>query len=317
MTIHADTSIGSILKHNPAALEAIVGLSSRFEKLRNPLLRKVIAGRTSIAMATKIGGCTVEDFFTVLRPLGFEIADPKAAGDEGDHPAPASHPGTGETPPDDAGTGDQKRPVPDFLAHLAPEKITDLDVRPILASGADPLREIVARTRSLKIGEALKIINTFEPTPLIQLLGKQGFKSHVEHPEPDRVDTYFFKETDAKKTPVPATPPEAHPGPRVSGESVVPGSLETDPASQGTAGWDQLLQRFSGAIQYIDVRKLEMPGPMHAILDALDSLPSGTALFVYHKRIPVFLLPELSERQFDYRIREIRDGEVNLLIFRK
>src|SRR5690606_36975129 len=130
---------------------------------------------------------------------------------------------------------DQKERIPDFLAHLPSDKITDLDVRPVLASGDDPLRQIVARTRSLKIGEALKIINTFEPTPLIQLLGKQSFKSHVEHPESDREDTYFFKETETKQAPLPTIPPAAHSSPEVSGESAVPDSPETEPASQGPA----------------------------------------------------------------------------------
>jgi len=55
---------------------------------------------------------------------------------------------------------------------------------------------------------------------------------------------------------------------------------------------------------------------MLTILDALEKLPSESALFVYHKRIPVFLLPELKDRKFDYRIKEIRDNEVHLLIFK-
>jgi hypothetical protein len=55
---------------------------------------------------------------------------------------------------------------------------------------------------------------------------------------------------------------------------------------------------------------------MHTILGALDQLPCDTALYVYHKRIPVFLLPELAQRGFEYRIKEISDGEVHLLIFR-
>ena len=55
---------------------------------------------------------------------------------------------------------------------------------------------------------------------------------------------------------------------------------------------------------------------MITILEALDLLTDGEALYVYHKRIPVFLLPELKERDFDYRIREISESEVHLLIFK-
>ncbi|RYZ25802.1 MAG: DUF2249 domain-containing protein, partial [Chitinophagaceae bacterium] len=56
--------------------------------------------------------------------------------------------------------------------------------------------------------------------------------------------------------------------------------------------------------------------PMLAILEALDHLPNETALYVYHKRIPVFLLPELAQKGFEYRIKEINEGEVHLLIFK-
>ena len=55
---------------------------------------------------------------------------------------------------------------------------------------------------------------------------------------------------------------------------------------------------------------------MLTILEALKNLPLEKALFVYHKRIPVFLLPELADRKLDYRIKEICDGEVQLLIFK-
>ena len=75
------------------------------------------------------------------------------------------------------------------------------------------------------------------------------------------------------------------------------------------------MNSFADRIQKVDVRHLEMPKPMHTILEALDGLSHGTALYVYHKRIPVFLLPELVHRGFDYRIKEVEDGEVHLLIF--
>ena len=42
-TINANTKIASIIKQHPGALEAIVSLSPKFEKLRNPILRKFTA----------------------------------------------------------------------------------------------------------------------------------------------------------------------------------------------------------------------------------------------------------------------------------
>ncbi|HRO73030.1 MAG TPA: DUF1858 domain-containing protein, partial [Saprospiraceae bacterium] len=76
-TINANTRISTLLKQHPDALEAIVSISKKFEKLRNPLLRKLMASRTSISMASKIGGCKVEDFFEKLKPLGFVIDSSK------------------------------------------------------------------------------------------------------------------------------------------------------------------------------------------------------------------------------------------------
>jgi Uncharacterized conserved protein (DUF2249) len=81
-------------------------------------------------------------------------------------------------------------------------------------------------------------------------------------------------------------------------------------------GWEDVLLRFNNHIQTIDVRHLEMPQPMLTILAALESLPAETALLVHHKRIPVFLLPELSDRDFEYRIQETPGGSVNMIIYK-
>jgi hypothetical protein len=54
---------------------------------------------------------------------------------------------------------------------------------------------------------------------------------------------------------------------------------------------------------------------MHSILNAMESLPKGKALYVFHKRIPVFLLPELAARDFAFRVREVGPDEVHLIIY--
>ncbi|AWO00361.1 hypothetical protein DLD77_00880 [Chitinophaga alhagiae] len=265
MVINARTRIAAILKHHPAALEAIISISPKFEKLRNPLLRKLIAGRATVAMASKIGGCPVGDFFAKLRPLGFDIDLATPAGPE------------------------EKQDVPGFLKTVKPDQVVLLDVRPVLALGQDPLNIILEKVRHLQSGQVLKIQNTFEPTPLMLLLQKQGFASYAEQIDDNLVETFFYR-TSAE---------EWHPA----------------PTAEGQMNWDNILRQFKGKLKTIDVRHLEMPLPMLTILEELDQLPVETALFVYHKRIPVFLLPELAQRQFDYRIKEISDGEVHLIIF--
>ena len=269
MLINSQTKIAALLKHHPDALEAIVTLSPDFKKLRNPILRKLMAGRTSISMASKIGGCRPEDFYEILRPYGFE-ADTAAEPEE-------SLPG--------------QKPLPDFVKQIEAEQIITLDVRAMLSGGTDPLKHIQQTVKQLLPGQILKIVNTFEPTPLIKLLEKQGFQSYTDLVETDRIETYFSK-TDAGA------------------------DVSTAPIATSGDDWDKLMKSFEDKLQEIDVRHLEMPMPMMMILESLDELPSGTALYVHHKRIPVFLLTELKDRNFDYRIREISESEVYLLIFK-
>ena len=218
MIINANTKISKILKQNPEALEAIISINPKFEKLRNPLLRKLMAARTSIGMASKIGGFGVEKFFEKLQPLGFEIDR---------NTAPEAN---------------KERPkLPAFLNSIKPEQITDFDVRPIMDAGKDPLTLIVNKVKSIPKGGVLKIINSFEPTPLISLLKKQGFESFVDTIDNQLVETYFYKTGNA---------------PVAINEEV-----------SNSEGWDGLIKKFTDKMQTIDLRHLELPQPMMTILE--------------------------------------------------
>jgi uncharacterized protein (DUF2249 family) len=267
MIINANTKISKILKHNSDALEEIISITPKFEKLRNPLLRKLMAARTSIGMASNIAGVSVNNFFEKLEPLGFE---------------PDS-----ET---EAESNTQKPKLPAYFNSLKPEQVIEFDVRPIIEAGEDPLSLIIKKVKSVPKNGALRIINSFEPTPLISLLKKQGFDSFVDKVDDETVETYFYKTSNA--------------------------SVEINEVENDSEGWDELIKKFEGRMETVDVRHLEMPQPMMTILGAIEKLPEEEALFVYHKRIPVFLLPELRERKFDYRIKEIAPNEVCMLIFK-
>ncbi|MBL0308287.1 MAG: DUF2249 domain-containing protein [Bacteroidetes bacterium] len=265
--LNANTKIAAIIKQNPDALEAIISISPKFEKLRNPILRKIMAARASISMACKIAGCTADDFYNKLAPLGFTI----------DKLAPMEN------------TVESKRP--DFLEKAKSEDIVELDVRPALAQGNDPFTIIMDKVKTLQAGQILKLINTFEPVQLIPLLSKKGFESYTDFKSEDLVETYFYKTT----------------------ETTAP---IIEPDIKDATDWDAVLLKYKDKMRTVDVRELEMPLPMMTILEELENLPSDTALFVYHKRIPLFLLPELKEKAFDYRIKEISDSQVHLLIFK-
>ncbi len=262
--IDQHTKIAFLIRNHPDALETIIRISPKFNKLRNPVLRKLLAGRASISMAAAVAGCSVNEFLDQMKTLGFQ-----------------SSPGTS--------TAEIKK-APVWLMNAKPGTIVDLDVREFLQKDRDPLPHIMKKLRSLKKGQILKIINSFEPGPLMDLLAKQGDESFAETIDPQLVETYFSRRGEERGIP--------------------------EVKAETTSDWEESLSRFEGKMEVVDVRQLEMPGPMMRILEELDKLPAGKALFIYHKRIPLFLIPELAERKFAYRLKEISENEVHLLIFR-
>jgi len=54
-----------------------------------------------------------------------------------------------------------------------------LDVRRLIAEGTEPFSKIRAKIDMLKAGEGLTVIAPFLPSPLIEKLGSEGFRSSV------------------------------------------------------------------------------------------------------------------------------------------
>lgn len=167
-----------------------------------------------------------------------------------------------------------------------------LDVRPILAGGEDPFNKIMEVVKSVKPNGTLVIINTFEPIPLIHKLENLGFTSRVERVSNDLVHTFFIK----NNTEI---------------------SLSEDEDTISNENFDTVFKRYIGKTKHVDVRMLEMPEPMTTILEELEQLPENNCLFVDHKKVPQFLLPELDERGFDILYNKKSDNHLQLLIFKK
>ena len=281
MKISKDTRISKLIKENPDAIEVIASINKQFRKLKNPVLRKLLASRVSIADAAKIGGSSVDEFLTKLAAIGFEIDRDRADGnDSGD----ITH---------KPGEKENKYLTEDIMQELNPEKIVKLDVRPTIEKGEDPFKDILSAIKELATDGILQIINTFEPVPMINHLRDKGFESKTERPEPGIVHTFFYRTENAD-------------------EDVMP-EVENDKPDD----FGDMLAKFGDHIKTIDVRHLEMPEPMVTILQEIEQLPEGHALFVHHKRIPQFLLPELKKRDFEIFHNEIDENNMNLLIYRK
>ncbi|MFC5269769.1 DUF2249 domain-containing protein [Adhaeribacter terreus] len=275
MKISAKTKISSLIKENPKAIDAIASINPHFEKLRNPILRKILASRVTIADAARIGNADVADFFNKLQPLGFEPEnDSVSAVKSVEIPAAES----------------KNKPAD------LPEKVVKLDVREDLATGNDPFNLIMDALDKLEANQALLIINTFEPTPLFSIVAKRGFSNYVKNLGPDLVHTYLYK-TIGK-----------------TAEKVAEKSVAE--SQKIGLSFPEALEKFEGRLQEVDVRDLEMPLPMMTILESLPKLQENEALFVHHRRVPQYLLPQLAERGFAWSVNEAAPNEVKLLIYK-
>ena len=177
--------------------------------------------------------------------------------------------------------------------HMDKTNVVTLDARPILASGVDPFDDIMKTLKGMNDDQTLLIINTFEPIPILNILKKRGYEYETERPEPGVVHTYLHK-TGKGKEAVPAT------------------------ASQPEKADDfaTVEKRFEGKMREIDVRNLEMPMPMVKVLEELEKLKEGEALYVHHKRLPQYLLPELENRNFKLVQKPIDDDNLKLIIYK-
>lgn len=213
---------------------------------------------------------------------------------------------------------------------LVNKEILAFDVRNILTGGSDPLKEILQKFKTLRENQVLCIINGFVPLPLIRLLEGQKAKAYTETIGPGEYHTYFIPEA--------GSPPAQNPGSEpiltknlASSVPVITKNLtSSEPIiapnkspSPGIFMDDQFSFESACATipldtrHDIDVRALEMPQPMQDILTALERLPKGHALYVFHKRVPVHLLEDLAEQSYEIHITTLSEKDVRLLIIKR
>ena len=274
--ITARTKISELIKVNSKSVDAIASLAKPLEKLKNPILRKIMASRVTIGEAAKMGGTTVEEFKRVLLPLGFNFEQ--------------------EVSTKENVASEQK---PAWLQQANQADIDFYDVRPVIDNGADPLKEILGRFKTTQPGKILCIINNFVPTPLIHLLKQEKAEaSFVETISDKEFNTYFLKKEK-----------EVDDSPKTSEEKL---------QMHDEQSFELIGDEFSKErTKQIDVRELEMPGPMEMILSELQNLPAGNALYINHKRVPVYLLEELADKNYQVHIHNKEKGDVRMLIFKK
>lgn len=265
--ITPDLKVSRMLKEHPKTLEVLLQASPHFARLKNPILRRALAGRVTVAQAARIAGV---DVVQLLRDLNAAI------GRQREFAAWLKEHGAGL-----AEVGETGRPA---ALEGRPERV--LDVRPIIDSGKDPFRDIMAVVDALKEEEVLHLINSFEPIPLYDVMEKKGFAHHTEKQD-DSFHVYFYR--------VFAKPMEPVSGEILSATGQPP---ENAPSVE------------------LDVRNLEPPEPMVRILEALNTLPEGGLLLVHHHREPMLLYDKLRQRGYSWQVERLGEQEYMVKIWK-
>ncbi len=172
-------------------------------------------------------------------------------------------------------------------------EIVELDVRPILKGGVDPFETIMGKLKVMNDNQTLLIINSFEPIPLLNIIKNKGYEYEVERPEEGVVYAYLKKSEPDKVT-----------------------ENKTFPITKKQQTFEEVEEMYAGKMKEIDVRDLEMPLPMVTILEELETLTDSVALYVHHKRLPQYLLPELNDRGYNYVHKDIEENNIKLIIYK-
>jgi uncharacterized protein (DUF2249 family) len=169
---------------------------------------------------------------------------------------------------------------PDALASLAAERVIDLDVRPALARGEEPIATIMQTIRALTADQVLRLHAPFEPLPLYDVLARRGLSHWTERADEEDWVIWFYRDETGTTRESSAAPVA----------SVEPRTI------------------------VLDVRGLEAPEPMVRVLAELDTLAVGQRLEILHDRRPLFLYPHIEERGFAHETDEPSPGLVRIVV---
>lgn len=145
----------------------------------------------------------------------------------------------------------------------------ELDVRPTLRAGGEPFGQIMETVNGLKPDQGLRLFATFKPTPLLHVLGSQGFTHEAKELGGGEWQVDFIR-----------SGPATHTSPPVNKDQ--------------SGAWPE-------PVQEMDNRELDPPEPMVRILAATEKMAKGEVLAALLCREPIFLFPELAKRGHSWR----------------
>ncbi|PTQ52270.1 MAG: hypothetical protein HSCHL_0634 [Hydrogenibacillus schlegelii] len=192
----------------------------------------------------------------------------------------------------------------------------ELDVRPYLRKKLEPFQLIMEHVARLEPDDVLLLHTTFKPTPLLGLMRAKGYHYSVQKKARDHWLIAFSRNkarvksgTDGETTLAEAGEKAPIGGAETASEAETVKHPKGGLPTSGTAGAPSVIR--------LDNRGLEPPLPMMRTLAALERADPGDQIVIHNDRVPVFLLEELDQLGYPYRIEEQPDGSAVVIITKR
>jgi uncharacterized protein (DUF2249 family) len=164
--------VSDVLARDEALVEVFIRHAEHFQKLRNVMMRRVMARLVTVEQAARIANVPVHALVRDLNEaLHIDATQPtEAAGME-----------AVESNEEDS----DRRPTSLWEV--------ELDVREDMHTGREPFSRIMAAVAALGADELLHLRTIFEPVPLIGLLEKRGFDHEKARHDADDWSVWFWR----------------------------------------------------------------------------------------------------------------------------
>jgi uncharacterized protein (DUF2249 family) len=185
--ISADPTIARLLEAHPQLVDFLASYDPHFARLRNGLVRRLMAPRVTVAEAARMAGRDAGELVGALRRA---VGEPEGAADDGGATsAPAPLPAG--TAPASGG------PRPAALAAIPEARHVHLDVRAGIRRGEEPFARIMSAVKALADDQALELRVPFEPIPLYGVLAGRGLAHWAESRAADDWSAWFYRDAGA------------------------------------------------------------------------------------------------------------------------
>lgn len=167
LLISPKTKVLQLLEAYPQLESVLIDMVPAFKKLQNPVLRRTVAKVASLQQAAAVGGIRTEELINRLRR---EVGQDLSA----------------------AGAGaDYRTTKPGWFA--ADKIARELDARPLLAAGEQPVNQVMADFAVMAAGTIYKLSAPFLPAPLIDKGTSLGLEHWLVKESEENFIVYFYK----------------------------------------------------------------------------------------------------------------------------